>query len=55
MNSQHEKIKPLHILLADDDNDDRFLFNSALDEIPILTQLTTITDGEQLMGYLLKH
>lgn len=43
---------PLHILLADDDTDDRFFFDKALKEIPIATQLTTVHDGEKLMKYL---
>jgi CheY-like chemotaxis protein len=43
---------PLNVLLADDDTDDRFLFDKALMEIPIATHLTTVHDGEQLMDYL---
>lgn len=42
----------LHILLADDDKDDRFLFQEALSELPISTELKTVHDGEQLMNYL---
>ena len=45
-------LKQLHILLADDDTDDRFFFNKALKEIPIATHLTTVHDGEELMNYL---
>ncbi len=45
---------PLTILLADDDMDDRHLFAEALKEIPINTQLITVTDGEELIDYLLK-
>ena len=43
---------PLHILLADDDIDDRFLFTKALKEIDIETHLVAVHDGEQLMDYL---
>ena len=43
---------PLTILLADDDIDDRSFFDKALREIPILTQLTSVSDGEKLMKYL---
>src|ERR1039457_5741545 len=43
---------PLNILLADDDADDRFLFEKALKEIPITTHLTTVHDGDQLINYL---
>jgi CheY-like chemotaxis protein len=47
--------EPLHILLADDDKDDRFLFREALSELPISTTLETVHDGEQLMVYLSEH
>jgi CheY-like chemotaxis protein len=46
------KLQPLHILLADDDLDDRFFFEKALKELDIPAQLTKVTDGEQLMEYL---
>jgi CheY-like chemotaxis protein len=41
-----------HILLADDDPDDRMLFQDILDELPLSTQLTTVFNGEQLMQLL---
>ena len=43
---------PLNILLADDDIDDRFFFEKALKEIPIVTSLFIVKDGEELMDYL---
>ena len=43
---------PLNIVLAEDDIDDRFFFNKALEEIPISTHLTIVKDGEDLMNYL---
>ena len=43
---------PLHILLADDDMDDRTFFDKALSEIPITTKLSTVNNGEQLMDWL---
>ncbi|MBA2611170.1 MAG: response regulator, partial [Bacteroidetes bacterium] len=46
---------PFNILLADDDTDDCFLFEKALKEIPIATHLTTVSNGEVLMDYLLKN
>lgn len=46
---------PLNILLAEDDNDYRFLFEQALKEIPIATHLTTVDNGEELMKYLIEH
>ena len=38
-----------NILLADDDEDDRFIFEEALKEIHTPTSLVTANDGEQLM------
>ena len=46
---------PLNILLADDDKDDRFLFNLALRKIPIATHLTTVNNGQLLMEFLSKN
>jgi len=46
---------PFNILLADDDADDRFIFEKALKEIPIATHLTTFSNGEELMDYLFKN
>jgi CheY-like chemotaxis protein len=44
--------RPRIIFLADDDEDDRLLFQEALNEISVLTQLVTVRDGEQLMDFL---
>lgn len=41
-----------HILLADDDRDDRYFFDLALKELPIKTYLTTVENGEKLMRFL---
>ncbi len=46
---------PFNILLADDDTDDRHLFEKALKKIPIATRLTTVNNGEELMDYLFKN
>jgi CheY-like chemotaxis protein len=46
---------PLKILLADDDTDDRFFFEKALNELSLNTHLTTVHGGEQLMEYLLEN
>ena len=44
-----EKLK---ILLADDDMDDRLLFEDALDEIPVKSEVKSVKDGVELMEYL---
>jgi CheY-like chemotaxis protein len=44
--------QPLHVLLADDDDDDRSLFKEALSEVKTPTSLITIEDGRKLMDYL---
>ena len=43
---------PKHFLLADDDEDDRLLFQYAVENIKLPVQITTASDGEQLMKYL---
>jgi CheY-like chemotaxis protein len=43
---------PLHIMLADDDEDDRLFFKEAFEEVKIKYDITTFNDGEQLMHYL---
>lgn len=43
---------PRFIFLADDDDDDRFLFQEALNEITLPTKLGSVRDGEQLMDFL---
>jgi CheY-like chemotaxis protein len=43
--------KPLNILLADDDLDDRNFFKDALNALPLKTQLETVNDGDELMKY----
>ena len=40
------------IFLADDDEDDQFMFQEALKEIRLPTSLVTANDGEQLMAAL---
>ena len=47
--------KPLHILLADDDQDDCEFFQEALAGIPINTQLNIVNNGALLMEWLAKH
>jgi CheY-like chemotaxis protein len=44
--------RKLNILLAEDDSDDRLLFEEALEELPINCQLTTVYNGEELIERL---
>ncbi|MFQ6017923.1 MAG: response regulator [Kiloniellaceae bacterium] len=44
--------KPITLLFADDDADDRFLVKEALAESRLLNDLRFVTDGEELMDYL---
>jgi CheY-like chemotaxis protein len=48
-------IKPLNILLADDDLEDQFFFEKALTYLPIVTNLTTFRNGVELMKYLITN
>ena len=43
----------MNIALADDDADDRMLFEEAIEEIEMKTQLSLFKDGKQLMNHLL--
>ncbi len=43
---------PLHIMLADDDEDDRLFFKEAFEEVKIKYTISAFNDGEQLMEYL---
>ena len=44
----------LHILLADDDEDDRLFFKDAIEEVKVKTIVTIVNDGVQLMDHLNK-
>ncbi len=46
---QHDYI---HIVLADDDEDDRLFFVDAFDELKINTKVKTLNDGVELINYL---
>lgn len=46
---------PIKILLADDDVDDRYFFNKVLKSLPFITELSTVKDGEKLMGYIYEN
>lgn len=44
--------KTIHLLMADDDADDRQMTKEALDEGRVLNEIAFVEDGEQLMDYL---
>ncbi len=48
----NENGKPITILLAEDDPDDRLMATEALEESRLANDLKIVEDGEQLMDYL---
>lgn len=42
----------LNIALADDDEDDRTIFNEVIEELAMKTKLSLFKDGQELMDYL---
>ena len=50
-----ETARPITILLADDDADDRMLTRDALAESRLANNLKFVEDGEQLMDYLCRR
>lgn len=47
--------KPLHIILAEDDESDRINFKDALEGLKVKLNVHTVNDGVELMEYLLKE
>lgn len=47
-------MEAMHIILTDDDVDDRLFFKEAMDEIKIKTVVSFLNDGIQLIDYLNK-
>jgi CheY-like chemotaxis protein len=45
-------VKPIVILMAEDDADDRLLVKEALEESRVLNELRFVGDGEELLEYL---
>jgi CheY-like chemotaxis protein len=50
-----KKLRPVNILMAEDDPDDRILMQEALDENNMLNEIHFVEDGEQLIHYLYKR
>ena len=49
------KIKPITLLLADDDPDDRLLARQALEKSRLANDLRCVEDGEELLDYLYRR
>jgi CheY-like chemotaxis protein len=47
--------EPIHILLAEDDEDDRRFFKDAFEEVKMKTVVHTVNDGVELMNHLTKE
>jgi CheY-like chemotaxis protein len=50
-----KNVKPISILVADDDADDRLMIRDALQENRLANDLRFVMDGEELMDYLLRR
>ena len=50
----YSKVKPITILMADDDEDDRLLTQDALAESRVLNELHFVEDGVELLEYLVR-
>ncbi len=48
----YKKTQPIHILMADDDEDDRLLAQDALEESRVLNAFQFVKDGVELLEYL---
>lgn len=48
-------VKPITILMADDDPDDRLLAQNAFNASHLANDLRFVTDGQELMEYLLRR
>ena len=44
--------RKLNLILAEDDIDDQLLFDEAIDELPVSVELTTFSNGDDLMKWL---
>ena len=47
-----DEARPITILIADDDEDDRMLAREALEESRLANDLRFVKDGEELLDYL---
>src|SRR5437588_12708275 len=52
MTTNHNRARPITILMADDDPDDRQMTREAFEESRLANDLRFVEDGEELMDYL---
>ncbi len=50
-----EKSKPITVVIADDDPEDRMLMEDAFEESRLANTLVFVEDGEELLDYLLRR
>jgi len=50
--STNTNLKPINILMADDDPDDQLMTKEAFEENRMVNKLSFVSDGEELMDYL---
>lgn len=47
--------RKLNLILAEDDHDDQLLFEEVITELPVSVELTTFSNGDDLMEWLTDH
>ncbi len=50
--SEPQPVRPITILMADDDEDDRLLTQEAMEEARVINELRFVEDGLELLDYL---
>jgi CheY-like chemotaxis protein len=55
MPSMHPQAKPITILMADDNPDDRFLAAEAMRQARVVNDLRFVENGEELLDYLFRR
>src|SRR5690606_2844715 len=55
MTDNHRTTRPIHILVADDDQDDCSLMREALQEGRVANSVSFVHNGEELLHYLLRQ
>ena len=50
--SEQPPVRPITILMAEDDEDDRLLTQEAMEEARVINELRFVEDGQELLDYL---